>query len=96
MIVNRFKNMEKETIEKIKLSLDEIKIKQIQLNKEKNKKGKSLLDAIITHLKNNLISNFNLMEYDLYIKSDSHNTDFFIHDIEMLIIKHQNENEKQN
>ena len=88
--------MEKETIEKLKLGLDEIKIKQIQLNKEKNKKSKSSVDAIITHLKNNLISNFKLMEYDLYIKSESHNTDFFIHDIEMLIIKYENEDENQN
>lgn len=85
--------MEKETLEKLKLGLNEIKVKQIEFNKEKNKKNKGSIDTTITHLKDNLISNFKLMDYDLYIKSESHSTNFFIHDVEMLIVKYQDENQ---
>lgn len=79
--------MEKDKISNLKLSLGEIKIKQNELNREKNKKAKDSIDSQLTRLKNNLISNFNLMEYDLHINMEIHNTDFFIHDVESILLK---------
>jgi len=85
--------MEREIFEKLKLELNEIKYKQIEFNREKIKKNKNSIDNSITNLKNKLVANFNLMEYDLHIKSDIHNTDFFIHDVEMIILKISEKNE---
>lgn len=79
--------MEKDKLNNLKLSLSEIKIKQNELNREKNKKAKDSIDNQITMLKNNLISRFNLMEYDLHINMESHNTEFFIHDVESILLK---------
>ena len=79
--------MEKDKLNNLKLSLGEIKIKQNELNREKNKKAKDSIDNQITMLKNNLISRFNLMEYDLHINMESHNTEFFIHDVESILLK---------
>ena len=79
--------MEKDILNKLKSSLDEIKIKQNEFKREKNKKAQDSLESLITILKNNLVSNYNLMDYDLYIKSESHNTNFFIHDVESIILK---------
>lgn len=79
--------MEKDKISNLKLSLGEIKIKQNELNREKNNKAKDSIDSQLTRLKNNLISNFNLMEYDLHINMEIHNTEFFIHDVESILLK---------
>lgn len=79
--------MEKDILKKLKSSLNEIKIKQNEFKREKNKKAQNSIDSLITVLKNNLISNYNLMDYDLYIKSESHNTEFFIHDVESILLK---------
>ena len=85
--------MEKELLEKLKIDLNVIKLKQNEFNREKNNKNKNSIDATITHLKDRLVTNYNLMEHDLHIKSEIHNTDFFIHDVEMLILKICNESE---
>ncbi|MDI5897637.1 hypothetical protein [Flavobacterium yafengii] len=82
--------MEKDILKKLKSSLGEIKIKQNEFKREKNKKSQNSIDSLITVLKNNLISNYNLLDYDLYIKSESHNTEFFIHDVESVILKIEN------
>ncbi len=79
--------MEKDKISNLILSLGEIKIKQNELNREKNKKAKDSIESQLTRLKNNLISNFNLMEHDLHINMEIHNTDFFIHDVETILLK---------
>lgn len=79
--------MEKDILNKLKSSLKEIKIKQNEFKREKNKKAQNSIDSLITILKNNLISNYNLTNYDLYIKSESHNTEFFIHDVESILLK---------
>lgn len=79
--------MDKDLLNKLKSSLDEIKIKQNEFKREKNKKSRDSMDSLITRLKNNLISNYNLTNYDLYIKTESHNTEFFIHDVESILLK---------
>ncbi|WP_269227661.1 hypothetical protein [Flavobacterium eburneipallidum] len=79
--------MDKDLLNKLKSSLDEIKIKQNEFKREKNKKSRDSIDSLITRLKNNLISNYNLTNYDLYIKTESHNTEFFIHDVESILLK---------
>ena len=79
--------MEKDILNKLKVALDDIKVKNNEYKREKNKKAQNSIDDSITLLKNNLISNYNLMDYDLYIKSESHNTEFFIHDVESVILK---------
>lgn len=87
--------MEKDILNKLKSSLSEIKIRQNEFKREKNKKSQNSIDSLITVLKNNLISNYKLMDYDLYIKSESHNTDFFIHDVESILLKlEQNQSEE--
>jgi hypothetical protein len=79
--------MKKDKISNLKLSLGEIKIKQNEFNREKNKKAKDSIDSQLTMLKNNLMLNFNLIEYDLHISMEIHNTDFFIHDVESILSK---------
>lgn len=79
--------MEKDLLTKLKFSLDEIKIKHNEYLRAKNKKDKESIDRLLTILKNNLISNYDLMKYDLYVKSESHNTNYFIHDVDSIILK---------
>lgn len=87
--------MDKEKLNNLKLNLSEIKIKQNELTREKNKKEKDSRDNLITRLKNNLVSNFNLMEYDEHINMEIHNTNFFIHDVETIIMKYEQKDSLQ-
>ena len=81
--------MEKEKLNNLKLNLREIIIKQNELSREKNKKEKDSKDNLITRLKNNLVANFDLLEYDEYINMEIHNTNFFITDVETIIMKYE-------
>ena len=83
--------MEKETLSKLKDSLDEIRIKYNEYLRAKNKKEKESISTWLTILKNNLISNYNLMKYDLYIKSESYNTEYFLFDVNNIILKLEQE-----
>lgn len=83
--------MEKETLSKLKDSLDEIRIKYNEFLRAKNKKEKESISTWLTILKNNLISNYGLMKYDLYIKSESYNTEYFLFDVNNIILKLEQE-----
>ncbi|MCZ8297685.1 MAG: hypothetical protein O9297_10765 [Flavobacterium sp.] len=86
--------MEKETISKLKDSLEEIRIKYNEYKKAKNKKEKESIINRLTILKNSLISRYDLMKYNLYIKSESYNTENFLFDVDNIILKLKLENDE--
>lgn len=87
--------MTKEKLTELKQDLDLIKVKFIEKGKAKTKKEKETLESIIQYFTNNLIDKYSLLQYDLGIKMECHNTNFFIQDVEAVIRKLENNENKE-
>jgi hypothetical protein len=83
-------NEMEEELKKLKDDLYTIKIYEDRYKIEKNKREKTSIDNHITKLKEKLISDFNLVEFDKGINLESYNTNLFIHDVESIIFKLEN------
>lgn len=87
--------MEKLDVVKLDEALTKIIITNNQVNRltlKKDKKEKDRLESQITYLKNKMVTDFNLMQYDLHVKMEMHNTNFFITDVEDIIRNNSEEN----
>lgn len=76
--------MEKLDIQRLKSSLQYLKSKQRELKKHPENDNRSL-ESIIKYLKKDMIDQFNLTKYDLYIKQDLKNTETFIDSVRKII-----------
>lgn len=79
--------MNEKLINSLKESLREIKIKQNELKRAKNKKERKDIESEIEFLKQALISNYKLTNYDQHIRMESYNNDYFIFDVESILSK---------
>ncbi|WP_291285484.1 hypothetical protein [Flavobacterium sp.] len=76
--------MEKLMVQRLKKSLDYLKSKQREL-KKLNEEDTRTLESIIKYLKKDMIDQYELTEYDLYIKQDVKNTETFISSVQKII-----------
>jgi len=83
-------NQMEEELKKLKDDLYTIKINQDRYEMEKNKKAQNSIDNHNTKLKEKLISDYNLIDYDEGINIESYNTNSFIDDVELIIFKLEN------
>lgn len=87
--------MSEEEIKELENKLNEIKIEKNNLNRSKLKKGKERVkDKELERAKDSinfssmkLIENFKLMNYELDIKDQYYDIEFFIHNVENIIRK---------
>lgn len=86
--------MTKETLENLKKDLDSIKIKAFEKKRATRKKERQSIESDIQYLTNRMIEKYELLEYDLGIKMESHKTDFFTYDVENIIRKQENKEEE--
>ncbi|CAA9194603.1 hypothetical protein Flavo103_42910 [Flavobacterium collinsii] len=71
-------------VQRLKKSLDYLKSKQREL-KKLNEEDTRTLESIIKYLKKDMIDQYKLNEYDLYIKQDVKNTETFISSVQKII-----------
>ncbi len=71
-------------VQRLKKSLDYLKSKQREL-KKLNEEDTRTLESIIKYLKKDMIDQYELTEYDLYIKQDVKNTETFISSVQKII-----------
>lgn len=76
--------MEKLNIQRLKKSLQYLESKQRDLKRHLENDTRSL-DSIIKYLKKDIIEQFKLSDYDLSIKHEIKNTDFFINSVQKII-----------
>ncbi|TQD34029.1 hypothetical protein [Haloflavibacter putidus] len=86
--------MKKETLENLKNDLSNIKVKTFEKKRAKRKKDRESIESDIQYLTEQIIEKYELLQYDLGIKMESHKTDFFIFDVEN-IIRRQEEKEAE-
>jgi len=87
--------MTKEELIELKKDLDFIRAKFKEKGKVKTKKEKETLESVIQYFTNNLIDKYKLLQYDLGIKMECHKTEFFIQDVEAVITKLENIENKE-
>ncbi|MBF4491266.1 hypothetical protein IRZ83_01795 [Flavobacterium sp. JLP] len=76
--------MEKVHIERLKKTLEYLESKQRELRRETEKDTRSI-ESMIKFLKKDMIEQFKLFEYNLYIKQEIKNTDNFISSVRDII-----------
>ncbi|WP_237732288.1 MULTISPECIES: hypothetical protein [unclassified Flavobacterium] len=80
--------MEKLNVERLKNSLDYLQSKQREL-KRQNEEDTRTLESLIKYLKKDMIDQYKLTKYDLYIKQDVKDTETFIHSVQKIIEDNQ-------
>lgn len=76
--------MEKLNVQRLKKSLDYLQSKQRELERQ-NETDTRPLESLIKYLKKDMIDQYKLTEYDLYIKQDVKNTEDFISSVQKII-----------
>ncbi|RED26813.1 hypothetical protein BD847_0738 [Flavobacterium cutihirudinis] len=76
--------MDKLKIQRLKSTLAYLQSKQRELNKQ-NEVDMRTLESMIKYLKKDMVEQFNLSEYDIYIKNEIKNTDTFIRSVQNII-----------
>lgn len=76
--------MDKLKIQRLKNTLAYLQSKQREL-KRQNGVNTRTLESMIKYLKRDMLEQFNLSEYDIYIKNEIKNTDTFIQSVQNII-----------
>lgn len=76
--------MDKLKIQRLKSTLAYLESKQREL-KRQNEVNTRTLESMIKYLKRDMLEQFNLSEYDIYIKNEIKNTDTFIRSVQNII-----------
>jgi hypothetical protein len=84
----RRKRVEKLNVERLKNSLDYLQSKQREL-KRQNEEDTRTLESLIKYLKKDMIDQYKLTKYDLYIKQDVKDTETFINSVQKIIEDNQ-------
>lgn len=78
--------MDKLSIQRLKKTLSYLESKQREL-KRKNNNDRSI-ESMIKYLKKDMLEQFNLSDYDIYIKEEIKNTEIFIKSVHTIIEEH--------
>ena len=76
--------MEKIHTLRLTKSLDYLKSKQPELKRQQENDTRSL-DSMIKYLKKDMVDQYKLTDYDLSIKQDIKDTDYFISNVQKII-----------
>lgn len=76
--------MEKLNIQRLKSSLQYLESKQRELKRNSESQNRSI-ESIIKYLKKDIIDQFKLANYDIYINQEVKNTELFIDSIQKII-----------
>lgn len=79
--------MEELNVQRLNKALYYLKSKQRELKKE-NENDTRTIESFIKYLKKDMINQFGLTKYDLYIKQDVKNTETFISSVQHIIDSH--------
>jgi len=76
--------LEKLNIQRLKSSLQYLESKQRELKRNSESQNRSI-ESIIKYLKKDIIDQFKLANYDIYINQEVKNTELFIDSIQKII-----------
>ncbi|OXA88036.1 hypothetical protein [Flavobacterium hibernum] len=76
--------MEKLNIQRLKSSLQYLESKQRELKRNSESQNRSI-ESIIKYLKKDIIDQFKLANYDIYINQEVKNTELFIDSVQKII-----------
>lgn len=76
--------MDKVSIQRLKKTLAYLESKQRELNRHNESDTRSI-ESMIKYLKKDMLEQFNLNDYDIYIKSEMNNTEAFIRSVKNII-----------
>lgn len=76
--------MEKLNIQRLKSSLQYLESKQRELKRNPESQNRSI-ESIIKYLKKDIIDQFKLANYDIYINQEVKNTELFIDSVQKII-----------
>lgn len=76
--------MDKLSIQRLKKTLSYLESKQRELKRQNNSDTRSI-ESMIKYLKKDMLEQFNLISYDIYIKEEAKNTEIFIRSVKNII-----------
>lgn len=79
--------MDKTNIQKLKKTLSYLESKHRELKRQSENDTRSI-ESMIKYLKKDMLEQFNLTEYDIYIKEEVKNTETFIRSVKNIIDEH--------
>lgn len=79
--------MDRLSIQRLKKTLSYLESKQRELKRQNNMDTRSI-ESMIKYLKKDMLEQFNLTNYDIYIKEEAKNTEIFIKSVKNIIDEH--------
>ncbi len=79
--------MDRLSIQRLKKTLSYLESKQRELKRQNNTDTRSI-ESMIKYLKKDMLEQFNLTNYDIYIKEEAKNTEIFIKSVKNIIDEH--------
>lgn len=79
--------MDKVSIQRLKKTLAYLESKQRELKRQHQTDTRSI-ESIIKYLKKDMLEQFSLADYDIYIKNEMKNTETFIRSVKNIIDDH--------
>lgn len=79
--------MDKLSIQRLKKTLAYLESKQRELKRQTENDTRSI-ESMIKYLKKDMLEQFSLVDYDIYIKSELKNTETFIRSVKDIIDHH--------
>ncbi|GAA3784207.1 hypothetical protein [Flavobacterium ginsengiterrae] len=79
--------MDKLSIQRLKKTLAYLESKQRELKRQNDNDTRSI-ESMIKYLKKDMLEQFNLTDYDIYIKNEIKNTETFISSVKNIIDDH--------
>ncbi|QSW88749.1 MULTISPECIES: hypothetical protein [Flavobacterium] len=79
--------MDKINIQRLKKTLAYLESKQRELKRQHENDTRSI-ESMIKYLKKDMIDQFQLMQYDIYIEDEMKNTEIFIKSVQNIIDDH--------
>ncbi|SEO67888.1 hypothetical protein SAMN05444671_4147 [Flavobacterium sp. CF108] len=79
--------MDKLSIQRLKKTLLYLESKHRELKRQNDSDTRSI-ESMIKYLKKDMLEQFNLTDYDIYIKEEAKNTEIFIRSVKNIIDEH--------
>ncbi|KOP38190.1 MULTISPECIES: hypothetical protein [unclassified Flavobacterium] len=76
--------MDKLSIQRLKKTLSYLESKHRELKRQNDNDTRSI-ESMIKYLKKDMLEQFNLTDYDIYIKEETKNTEIFIRSVKTII-----------
>jgi len=88
LIIKKVINVDHINVQRLKKTLAYLESKQRELTKDSENDTRSI-ESMIKYLKKDMLEQFNLHEYDIYIKNEIGNTEAFIKSVKNIIEENQ-------